>query len=427
MSFLRKMFGGGDPLSRLRRSLEEKRWADALAVGGAIDRGSLPTETCEELDALLAEAGDGLARLNLSEGEACQRAGDTARAAEHFALAAEQACDHDLRQRAQNAASGLSATVPVTPHSATSADCSSHIGCSTSCGEKSLSTPWSAIDENGFDTQTRLELVLSSYPQEWKTRYIELEGPLLEAFLLAHEGRGEEALLVFQAVPGESRDDLFYFERGALHARLGHVSDGLADLECALERNPDHLLAMEALVHLEMATDNLDAAESRLQRMLAVGLARGFCHSMLAQIAASRGDRDNALDQGLQALAAGLADTETLLLTARLLEQGGREAEAESLLMRLSGGGCSGGGNLPLAEFWLRHEKNLDKALEAFKGALRQDPENPRWPLRVAEVYLARGWKKEGEQILNKLVTHPGLDSEISDRVHSLLNLPKRA
>ena len=87
--------------------------------------------------------------------------------------------------------------------------------------------------------------------------------------------------------------------------------------------------------------------------------------------------------------------------------------------MQLPGGGCSGGPALPLAEFWLRHGKNLDKALEAFKGALRQEPSNPRWLLRVAEVYLARGWKKEGEHILCKLLADADLDPELSARITS--------
>jgi len=420
MSFLRKIFGGGDPLQRLRRTLEERRWADALAFGRGIDRSVLGPDACAELDTLLAAAGDGLARLNLTEGEACQRAGDASRAAEHFALAAEQACSADLRQHALNAADGMRPAVSPAPQASAAPGCSSHVGCTTSCGEQPATSPENKTDGHAFDPHTRLELLLSSYPEAWAARYLALQGPLLEAFLLAHEERGDEALAAFQAAPEETRDDLFYFERGALRARLGHIPDATADLEKAIKLNPDHLLAMEALVQLEMATGNLAAAGSRLEQMLARRLAPGFCHAMLAQIGARRGEGDKAVEHGLQALAAGHADTETLLLVAHLLEQGGRQGDAERVLMQLPGGGCSGGPALPLAEFWLRHGKNLDKALEAFKGALRQEPSNPRWLLRVAEVYLARGWKKEGEHILCKLLADADLDPELSARARSL-------
>ena len=49
-------------------------------------------------------------------------------------------------------------------------------------------------------------------------------------------------------------------------------------------------------------------------------------------------------------------------------------------------GGCGGGAHPLQAEFWLRHGKNLDRALESFKGALRHELDNPRWLLRIAQV-----------------------------------------
>lgn len=421
MNFIRKLFGGSDPLVRLRRALEQKRWAEALAVGDGLEGTLLSPEAKAELDALLVAAGDGLAELNLTEGEAFIRAGETARAAEHFALAAEQARSPELRQRVMAALPGLQQPVPAPLHptAAASADC--HSGCSVTCGAH----PGDKIEEydvTGLDPQTRLELILASYPPGWADRYKKLTGAFRDAFLLAHEGREEEALAAFEGVPAEERSDLFFFERGALRGRLGDLTKATDDLEKALKLNADHFLAMETLVHMELTMGEERSAESRLNRMLSKNFAPAFCHGSLAVIFARRGEFQAALDHGLQAIDTGEAGAQTFQLVATLLEKDGRVVEAERVLMGLSGGGCSAGPNLPLAEFWLRHGKNLDKALESFKGGLRQEPGNPRWPLRVAQVYLARGWKKEGIGLLEKVLSAPGLESPLRDEAMALLD-----
>jgi tetratricopeptide (TPR) repeat protein len=277
-----------------------------------------------------------------------------------------------------------------------------------------------------LDTQTRVELIVASYQEEWAERYLQLRGSFREAFLLAHEDRVEDALTAFKAVPEGERDDLFYFERGALHARLGEISQASADLEKVLEFNPDHFLAIDTLVHLELSTGNENPAETRLNKMLSRDFAPAFCHGKLAVVFARRGETKTALDHGLQALAVGERGMETLVLTASLLEQEGQPNEAERVLMQLPGGGCSGGASLPLAEFWLRHRKNLDKALESFKGALRSEPDNPRWLLRVAQVYLARGWEKEGIGLLEKVLSAPTLEPRLQAEGNALLEAARK-
>jgi tetratricopeptide (TPR) repeat protein len=409
----------------MRLALEQKRWADALSIGTSLEQADTAPEERAELAELLVAAGDGLAELNLSEGEACLRTGDVARATEHFTLAAEQVRSPELRQRVMAAKADLEGsripakTLPVT----SSADC--HTGCASPCStEGGGKVEVTAGME--LDTQTRVELIAASYPEGLAERYLHLRGSFREAFLLAHEGQAEDALTAFNAVAEGERDDLFYFERGALRARVGEASLASADLERALELNPDHFLAFETLVHLELSTCNENSAETRLNRMLSRDFAPAFCHGNLAVIFARRGEQNAALDHGLQAIAGGERSMETLLLTASLLEHHGKPNEAERVLLHLSGGGCSGGPSLPLAEFWLRHGKNLDKALESFKGALRSEPDNPRWLLRVAQAYFARGWEKEGIGLLEKALNATTLEPRLQAEGKALLDAARK-
>jgi predicted Zn-dependent protease len=78
--------------------------------------------------------------------------------------------------------------------------------------------------------------------------------------------------------------------------------------------------------------------------------------------------------------------------------------------------------SIPLAEFWLRQKINLDKALEAFKGALRQGPDQSRWAMRIAQTYIAKGWKREGLKLLKNALTDPDLEPELQREGSVLLN-----
>lgn len=424
MSLLKKLFGSADPLAPVRKALQQNRWSDALVIGDTIDRASLDVESAAELDRLLVAAGDGLAELNLTEGEGCLRSGDGARAGEHFALAAAQARSEALSQRIADAQKRL-ASSPEPPSAPPSK--AGH-GCGASCSSSGATGHPKTHDSTApgeLDPTTRLELILATYPAEWASSYTHAGEMFKEAFLLAHECNEAEALERFSQIPEAERSDLFYFERGALLGRLGEVERGCRDLEKALVLNPGHLLAMETLITLEISSGQETAAQQRLEKMLrsdTVPAFWAFCHGCLATLCARRGDFDAALQHGQMAIEAGSREPELILLVASLLEQVGRLDDAESLLQTLPGGGCSGGISVPLAEFWLRQERNLTKVLEAFKGALRQEPGQSRWALRIAQTYLARGWKKDGIALLEKVLADPHLDTDLRREGESLLH-----
>ncbi len=411
MSFFKKIFSSKGRLSSLRKAVRQQRWADALVEGELIDRSSLAPEELPELDDLLAAAGDSLAEINLEEGEAFLRAGEPARAREHFSLAVDQAHDPRLQERARSFLAS-----PAEPAAALAAATAC---CSTGCTEAAPLAP-SPVPAGNLDAHTHLDLLLSSYPPDLARRYAEISGSFLDAFLEAHEGNEEAALAHFAKVAPAHRDDLFYFERGALLARSGDVEAAAADLELALSMNPQQELAMQLMVGIDFARGRDEAGKSQLLQMIQDGNNLSFAHGQLAALRAREGNTAQALEHAMLSLEHG-ADPETCLLAATLLEKAGRLDEAERCLSRLTSSGCGGGVNPFLAEFWLRHRKNPQRALEAFKGALRQEPENSRWRLRIAQAYLACGWRKESLSMLNALLDDAQLEQPLRQEVVACL------
>lgn len=410
MSFFGKLFGNKDPLDSLRRAVQQKRWADALVFSEDITPDRLPPTALEEFHALQTAAGDALAQMNLEEAEACRRSGDLDRAAEHFALASRQARSEHLQQRI-SASRQVTAPSPVLASvAASSHDC--HSSCTSGCTPAAAAQPPN-IPENHLDTQTRWDLMLATYPADMAARYEGRGQGFQLAVLAAHDGDEQTALNLFEKVPEANRDDLFYFERGSLHAHSGETALARKDFAQAVELNPELLPALDALLTLELDHGWGEDAELRLQQLLATGAAPVLCYERLALLRYRKGDLQAAAELGQQALVKGSSEPQTILLTAQLLEAAGNLQGAEAVLQRLQGGGCGGGGPVALAEFWLRHNRQLDKALESFKSAFRQENDNPRWALRIGQVYLAKGWKKEGLPLVQAALKDPKLGPDL--------------
>lgn len=411
-----RLFGKKTLLERLRRAVAENRWADALRLGEDLDAASQSPADIEELQGLLSRAGDALARINFDEGLACLRIGETERGREHLELARSQVRDAKMLRDIENALAGKIRATPASEATGVSSCGSGHCAPSVS-----PAAPLSE-DMEDLDEASRFDLMLSSYPSDLAQRYGATSATFRHAFFAAHEGREKEARKLFESLPEMERDDLYFFELGSLFARTGEVKAARRDLAKALERNPAHALALEALITLELSENQLDKARSLAQRGVETGTAAAFCLGRLAYIHSRAGDFEQALSCVQDAMQAGPLEADIVLLAASLFERKGELGEAERLLATLGGGGCKGGSSVYLAEFWLRHGRNLEKALDAFNNAARQEPDNPRWLLRIGETYVARGWKKDGLALMNKALNHPQLMPDIRDAALKKMN-----
>ena len=418
MSFLKKMFGKQNPLDEMRRCHARQDWAGVLNVAGQIDRNEFDAATVAEIAEWEDQAGDTLAAMNMEEGFWAQKSGNLLRAREDFQLAIEQSRSDQQRERAEQALAALDRGELAPEMTAAAESSALHAGCN-SCAPAAVPN----ADQAGtdLDEEARMELLLATMPPELAERYLAAGAEFRQAWLTAQDGDEKQAMKLLEKVPAAERNALFLFERGVLMLRSGENKKARVDLQAALAAEPELFPAYDALTEVLIAEGRSDELKKSLKQNIAEERFVGFCWARLAELHARQGELEPALAAGLEAIDQGMTDPGLIMLCAQLLERAERFDEAEALLMRLPGGGCGGGVHPMLAEYWLRRGQNLGKALESFKSAMRQENDNPRWLLRIAQVYLAKGWQKEASQQIERLMMNQsGLPEQIRTEVRAL-------
>ena len=422
MSFLSRWFASRHPLDEIRKASSQGRWADVLSFSSALEDNSLQASDQTQLRELVDVAAENLSRINFEEGLASMRADDFRRGMEHLDLARQLVRSSALRELIEAEFARIGSNNLLTgdmPSAATIA----RSGCSSSCcGSVTVGSVTSHEQAGIFDEETRFDLVLTAYPLNLRSRYLQLSTLMRQAILLAHEERGDQALGLFAKVLESEHNDIFYYELGSLFARKNQYPDAVKALQQSISLNPGYVLAALTLVDLHIANKNYPAAENLLSQMLTANCMPDYCHARFAAIYQAHEDSVKAFEHATKALGLGHNDPELMIFVARILEEQGRIDEAEGVLSSIPvGGGCSGGANVELADFWLRHKKNLQKSLEMFKKAAKEDPTNPLWGYHIARVYLALGWNKEAKQILQTFVDADSIDGSLRENAIQLL------
>ena len=414
MGFLSKLFGSKTTVAALQRAVDQKRYADAYYL--AEELASKPLEEIETQDVarLRAEAGDGLAQLNLVEARSKQQNGEQELAEQHFALALEYVSTHELREEIEQAR-----RTPFTIVAKEGVD--TRPGCGT-CTPAVSAVPADESEQHTVDEATRLELILSSYPPSLKTYYEERGREFVEAFLASQEGNNAQSLELFNKVKESERDEIYWFEVGSLLARMGKMPEAKEALEQALQQQSQMMLAVEALVEVLLSLEQADEAQKMIQQKMEGGAEDApQCHALLVTVHARQEDWQAAAGHVQPALDGGYRDPAFLSLAAMVMEKNDRLDEAEALYAKLpAGGGCRGNTNLQLAEFYLRNNRHLERAFASFNAAVKQEPENPRWTLRLAQTCFARQWYKDGQQLLAQMMDNPTLDPDVKAVVENL-------
>jgi tetratricopeptide (TPR) repeat protein len=421
MSFLSRWFGSHHPLDEIRKASTQGRWADVLSCSSVLEDNLLSASDQVQLRELVDAAAEHLAKINFEEGLASMRADDFRRGMEHLDLARQLVRTSALRELIDAEFARIGSdnvlTVDLPPRAVTKKSCAS--SCCGTADEGSVASPEFLGD---FDEETRFDLVLTAYPLDLRPRYLKLSTLMRQAILLAHEERGDEALALFSKVLENEHNDIFHYEIGALFARNNQYPEAVKALQQAISMNPGFVFAALTLVDLHVGNKNYPAAENLLSQMLQANCMPDYCHARFAVIKQAQGDSAKAFEHATTALALGHNDPELMVFVARTLESQGRIDEAEGVLGSIPvGGGCSGGANVELADFWLRHKINLQKSLEMFKKAAKGDPTNPLWGYHIARVYLALGWTKEARKILESFIDADSIDGSLRENAIQLL------
>ncbi len=405
MGLFGKLFGNKTTLEQLEKVVNQKRYADARVMADDLLAKDLDPEARQQVLLLAEEAGDKLARRNLDEGLGFQRNGQHKQAQEYFELAASLVHNEDLRQK-------ISAAMHDTPK------CERPDAISGGADGEDNAEDYSSTGHDDL----QLDLILTSYPEEMRSRYTEKSSAFKQAFLLTHAGEDQSALVAWQSVPNAERDDLFYFELGSLYGRCGMLGEARSALEQSLQLKGEQPLVIEALVTVLQQLHDFRAAEQLLRSLLEKGMNPRFCHAQLTYLYAQQGELERAGQEARLGLTVQNGDPAFLQLAAMVFERLACLEEAEQALKRIPSRGC-GGISLPLAEFWLRQKKELSKVLDVFNAACREEPDNPRWQLRAAQTYMARNWRKDALKLLSKVVGDPRLDPELAEEAVQQLAL----
>ncbi len=413
MGFLSKLFSSKATVAAVQRAVVQERYADAYYLAGELSSKTLEVDEAQTVARLRAEAGDGLAKMNLVEAKSKQLNGEQELADQHFDLALEYVCDHELKKEIEQA---RQAPVEIV----TTDDSGTKPGCGTCAPAGSALVDES--EKHMVEEGPRLELILLSYPPALKTRYEDRGREFVEAFLASQDGDSVQSYELFNSVNEDERDDIYWFEVGSLRARMGDMPEAKQALEQALELNPELMLAVEALVEVLLSMDLANAALGLIQqKMKTEAEAVPQCHALLVTVHARQEDWQAAAEHVRPALDGGYTDPAFISLAAMVMEKNGRLDDAEALLAKLpTGGGCRGNTNLLLAEFYLRNNLKLEQAFASFNAVAKQEPDNPRWTLRLAQTCFARQWHKDGQQLLRQLMSNPKLDAELKTVVQNL-------
>lgn len=407
MALFKKLFGKKDLTVQLQEAFQRREWAEVVRLSDECDVAAESS-----LQQMVVEARETLAALNIQEARTRFSQGDSISGYEHLELAkqygatVEQLQDFDLGNEALTDA-------PLKPPSKADHSCSS-------CSGQALPEGGDAELVEAFEADW--ELLLAGFPESVAAAYMAKSDDFRVALFKAYEGENDAACVLFGACGENDHDAHFFYEYGSALCRAGRFKEGLEFLLAVVQRLPEHRLAWELLLDLDGDDTKVPQIEEKLLQLIENPEMKGFAAAALARIAWRAGDGGLIIQYGELALAAGEPAPDIMQMMAGVLEAREEFQAAEALLSRLPSGGCGGGAHPALAEFWLRRKTHLDQSLEAFKNASRQEPENPRWLLRIAQTYLAKGWRRDGLKLLNQIASLEDLSPDLSREVRAGLD-----
>jgi tetratricopeptide (TPR) repeat protein len=341
--FLKKLFNFNKDYSHYLekgdRYFSEERFADARdAFREALERieqgdeNDIPKKNL--IRGKIAESGNRLGWLNLTEAEHALNSGDLKKAEDHLRIVLELAEDPTLREKAEKILAGPGAETTNDKKYEANNSCNS---CKGDDGE--VSHEDHGIDES-MHMEDRFALYIHPLPEDLPERYAEMGDKFAGGYLMNVDGDADAALKVYEELSEEKENDILDYEKAIIYYHKGDTRKCEKLLKKALEINSTNPLCYIGLVQLYTESGRVAEALPVLDRMISTDLIPDQARLMQGDAYMLLQDESSAVESYSQALTSPGVARQAAERLVPLLEKHGRSEEAAYLAKKFSKGCC---------------------------------------------------------------------------------------
>lgn len=339
--FLRKLFAKDyrHYMQKGDEYLAAGRFADARhAYSEAIEKLPQDSDVEEQRESLrsrIAEAGNGLAEMNITEARLYLSQNNPEKSREYLELALQLAEDGGVREKAENLMRGMDSPPVISPVKMEHG----HHGCS-SCNSAQHQDMTDNTEES-LSLEDRFHLLTQALPGELANRYANLGEKFAYGYIELHEGNLDAAFQTFTDLTAiERENDILLYELGALTFRKGDVAEAERLFKTSVEINPFNPLTHLGLAQLLIFTKRLDEALTELGLMVENGLLANEALVMIGDVWSLKGEDGTAIDHFAKLLEDKSLQKVCAERLVPLLMNQGRETEAQFLAKQYLKGCC---------------------------------------------------------------------------------------
>jgi len=312
--------------------LAEERYADARhefqeALQKLPGGSEMRDDVALEIRRKLAETGNGLALMNLSEAEHAFNRGDLGKAEEHLVLVAELGADDAIREKAAGLRGRLYPEASAVELKEPLQDCS---GCAT--GVASASEKDHIPDY--LSDRERFELLVHTLPVSLQERYAALGDTFVAGYLMVHGGEEDAGLKILLDLLNEGENDILLYEIALTSYIAGNPSECERLLRKALDLNCENPLCCLSLVQLLTDAGRLEESLPVLDHMIDKQLLTEQSLLFLGDVYHGLGNDDMAMESYAKAINYPNASRAAAERLIPLFEKHGRSEDAAFLFKR---------------------------------------------------------------------------------------------
>ncbi len=231
-------------------------------------------------------------------------------------------------------------------------------------------------------------------PNKQKQKYLE------SGKRYAADNKLKEATIQFSnALKVDHNFAAAHYELAKVYIKQGNMLPAYAELLRTVDLQPSNVQARIDLGSILLAGRQSDRAAEQAKAVLAINSNNADAYALLSSIAASKGDRAEALSQIQHALSIdpNRANFHTALGLLQASDPASEPAAEEQLRKAVSLDPKNATSHMALAAV-LERKGDLPGALQAMQAAVAADPKNVTARANLGHIYLRQGDKEKAEE-----------------------------